>query len=101
MSETKFTPGPWRSTRSKVPVDDEYDYGIVANFNGSEKCIAETFGRCSNFLRIDASANAAIIAAAPDLYAALERLCAVTAGWDVEDEVNAGLAALAKARGEQ
>lgn len=66
MSETKWTPGPWR-VHSKSPhlVVDDQAYEVATTHTG--------FGcpRPRAGVRI---ANAALIAAAPDLYATLEYL---------------------------
>lgn len=105
MSETRFTPGPWQSKRALMPADGEYDYGISAVVDGSKRCIAETFGRASANVRPNAEANAALIAAAPDLYTALERIVASVARGQSGDvcqtfDFDDARAALAKARGE-
>lgn len=128
MSDTKFTPGPWRSPM----------------FHGSDETIAEAraFGLTpipaldndgSRFLMADGKriglidcqtkhkrgqghktecaerdANAHLIAAAPELYAALTNMCEVWAaicratGWEPSRVVqyDDGIAALKKARGE-
>ncbi len=93
MSEPKFTPGPWS-------VEGRY----VGRMVGGEidTCIAE----CFNHLSIDrhnAKANAYLIAAAPELYEALEKL----EGWFDSDSkegadkyLTEAKAARAKARGE-
>jgi hypothetical protein len=44
--------------------------------------------------------NAALIAAAPDLYEALRKLTDATRGWDVDCIIAEADAALSKARGE-
>lgn len=64
----KHTPGPWTARCAKFPQDGEYDYGIFAD----GKVIAEAFGRVAKIDGVrPAEANAGIIAAAPDLLAAL------------------------------
>lgn len=96
MTDTKFTPGPW------VASDEVHGKcgGIIHIKDGkySEICTMWSSGleNEDEFL-----VNANLIAAAPDLYEALERMKI----W-CEDEVGAELpcdsinAALAKARGE-
>lgn len=89
MSDTKFTPGPWR-------VIDEHQF------------IAVQRGRSGGFavegLSLEqARADANLIAASPDLYAALEDLIAYVEDGYGDDESNEGMAAhkaLKKARGE-
>lgn len=86
MSEAKHTPGPWRG-----------DCEIIGNSR-----VVATTAWCSGFKEED-EANARLIAAAPDLLAALKR---ITAGLsDAEDlralikgdEVKQARAAIAKA----
>lgn len=110
-SEPKWTPGPWDFSMAKMPIDGEYDYCISAVVDGERYVISEAFGRVSEKQRPNAHANARLIAAAPELYEALERLLkwvAPIAGdnhdKDREREemasVEAACSALRKARGE-
>ncbi len=97
MSETKFTPGPWAKDK----------YGQLKNPDGNPVdvwgCGLSIASRST-----ETEANAALIAAAPDLYAALEELDEVFCTQaDTRDErtrarkaLIAARAALAKARGE-
>lgn len=62
------TKGPWTMRRALRRVDGAYDYGIGAMVHGTERCIAETFGRCSETDWLPAEANAHLITSAPDLY---------------------------------
>jgi len=71
-SEPKWTPGPWDFSMAKMPVDGEYDYCISAMMDGERHVISEAFGRVSEKQRPNAHANARLIAAAPELYEALE-----------------------------
>lgn len=93
MSEPKFTPGPWSFDGRDV-------VGMVGEI---DTCIAECFDH-SSIDRHNAKANAYLIAAAPELYEALELLVsygdvfAYRAG--TENPYLKGKAALAKARGE-
>lgn len=88
MSKQKFTPGPWY-------VDEYVDAVFICtdNFNIAEMMPKET-------------ASAYLIAAAPDLYAALEELlCSAellegTDPYDWSKDITKARAALAKARGE-
>lgn len=65
------TPGPWTFKKALKPVDGEYDYAIGVHIDGKPHVLAETFGRTSPEHRPDALANAHLIAAAPELLAAL------------------------------
>lgn len=84
MSDTKFTPGPWRAERGSTT-----------------SVISDATGRPVWLLQND---NASLIAAAPDLYEALRECDDFLVGLNDED-TNMTLvmkirAALAKARGE-
>ncbi len=98
MSGTKFTPGPWTATGDKIH-QASLDASVIAGR------IAHVDRGCH---RQD-MANAHLIAAAPDLFAALDAICGDLANFtgapsDYADWINprfrAGRAALAKARGE-
>ena len=90
MSETKWTPGPWRGGH-------RCDGHIRTTVDGERVSIAEAYS----------VADAHLIAAAPDLYEALYRLtkdCEIAgldrqAGWDCF--IGMANAALSRARGEQ
>ena len=103
-SEPKWTPGPWDFSMAKMPIDGEYDYCISAVVDGERYVISEAFGRVSEKQRPNAHANARLIAAAPELYEALERLVADVADYDAWERpchaVDTARAALKKARGE-
>jgi hypothetical protein len=102
MSETKFTPGPW-----VVGNIFELTFGVKRG-NGTEP-IGFVYGP-SLAERYDvgrtALANARLIAAAPELYEALERTLNWLASYPGEGAMGIGgpyeqaRAALAKARGE-
>ncbi len=94
MSETKWTPGPWE-------LADKYNCTDVRAVDGPY--VAD----CNASAAIDwrtKEANARLIAAAPELYEALENLRKL---YDTDEgcrsmpEYQAAIAALAKARGEQ
>ena len=100
---TNFTPGPW----GWVWVKPEYWGGEwkregLLGTNGS---YVMSFGadyayynRCGD---VPCEANANLIAAAPDLYKALDDLLdAVGFGKNLSDAIDAGVDALIKARGE-
>jgi len=92
MSETKFTPGPWR-----FEVDGDTNYAKI--FCSSNPHDGDNLrGYCGKH-------NAHLIAAAPELYEALQRL--ITSGLDpythnmiMSDPSHYVNLALAKARGE-
>jgi len=66
MSDTKFTPGPWE----RYGVDGSVDIDIVTN-PGSTDATSVCRVHWNGY---DHDANANLIAAAPDLYAALKGL---------------------------
>jgi len=109
MSEEKFTPGPWRIAEGKVHHDGHFV--ITATCMGTPSSPLATIGgaQWDETSRFDA----ALIAAAPDLYAALE--AAIDCGMVPKSSAAEGgamrhlrqvqvadmiRAALAKARGE-
>jgi hypothetical protein len=89
MSETEFTPGPWR-----------------ADWDDSGQWYIEPLGISGTALRGDSgncveSRNAKLIAAAPDLYDALVAMTVTFASSDyMEESRQKARAAIAKARGE-
>ncbi len=104
MKEAKFTPGPL-VIKHKTNI-----FGIRQDV-GHEGCVANTGSHSSNKHDCDPEneANAALFAAAPDLYEALVNLLAIQDCtedcWCIESrpvkcEACAARAALAKARGE-
>lgn len=89
MSETKFTPGPWDKFDLIIGrmIDNRHRYTSIASIYESEPGYDG-----------EDKANANLIAAAPDLYEALELVYNQMDYWDVgHDEARE---ALAKARGE-
>jgi len=103
MSE-KFTPGPWEADF----IDRDYPSGDFGYWE--VYCVPEDRALCDVYGALDRdAANAALIAAAPDMYEALVGLGGV---WPAEcfcqhvdtsehtDACNVARAALAKARGE-
>lgn len=104
MTETKFTPGPW-SIFGPLSDKDEPAYRVSA-----ERTLLLTVSPCPDgFVRGENKANAHLIAAAPELYQALEKAVESYGKpggpWNYPDEPGAWLAmaqaALAKARGEK
>ena len=90
MSETKFTPGPWFVKRQNPsPTTGEW---MIA---GSKPGYLAEIRDCGSG---DVQANAHLIAAAPDLYAALEEVIRISDR--KHDAWDKAKAALVKARGE-
>lgn len=86
---SNFTPGPWKSTEMSIWGADPTNAGIIAS----------TF--CANKNNIENRANAALIAAAPDLFGACEQAHNYLCRQNLSSEILKELAeALAKARGE-
>jgi len=111
MSDTKFTPGPWWAAIGKdQPVP--YYRGLVSVLSSDPHisiCTGETGDQSGRTCgRDEWEANASLIAAAPDLYEALEHALTITLehhettasqrSWNVAEMIRA---ALAKARGEK
>jgi len=100
MTETKWTPGPWHRAEeheSMVQIQQvNPPYVIVGRALGSIVLAPESSKR----VQFDVmQANAALMAAAPDLYEALERLVHEFAPESME-AWNQARASLARARGE-
>ena len=113
MTETKFTPRPWKATSFTLHTGEQVmrivptdAYGII---NRNPGPICEVFSQKVGIPDEACIANSKLIAAAPELYAALEKAVndyGRTGGpWNVPDEPGTWLAiaqaALAKARGEE
>jgi hypothetical protein len=95
--ESKWTPGPWKAKRESVHA------GCVATCRGHKKDGWFEVWSPNWSGGIDQEANANLISAAPDLYEALSSLIeALNTGTlrEADDAKEAGVAALAKARGE-
>lgn len=122
MSKTEFTPGPWWPSQNSVgtwEVNTLRDHHVGTG----RKPVAYGANICGGIgditeqrTRGNEQANANLIAAAPDLYEALQSVLAITADsdgvsgyhlngdiakWGEFDEIATAIAALAKARGEQ
>lgn len=93
MSDTKFTPGPWKWDGDHIARFDVYqdERGIIATL--------DPWGHLE-----ETKANARLMAAAPELYESLKLLLADLAGYEAYEKplyaVDVAIAALAKARGE-
>lgn len=111
MADTKFTPGPWAVRYDYVVQAPSFDDGRLVP-------VAQPYGVNSD--GTDLFANARLIAAAPELYEALDQLLTdmlIAQGnmrdaakhdprWEgcaeaIQPRVDAARAALAKARGEK
>lgn len=111
MSNTKFTPGPWfvcnetdvftgigaqnaqvvKSSLSDGWQIADCSQGLTFVESGEEAALSHD----------EDKANAALIAAAPDLYGALEKMLAISGGVEQGSSVyEFAVAALTKARGE-
>lgn len=89
MSEAKFTKGPWVNSPLGPWIIETKDEIEIADISASSL--------------VNATANAHLIAAAPELYEALEDVLYLFGQGDNPDEpkeVSVARAALAKARGE-
>ena len=95
MTEPKFTPGPWKVER----------YGENSVIRAADQCVGEVYRSEFEPQTLPTKYNAALIAAAPDLYAALSQLddafiSATNWAGDPPQEIVNARAALRKARGE-
>ncbi len=105
MTESKWTAGPWCVGDEKkvseiwnVEILGQQGYSLVSTCYGTTTGLADWYAGAR-----EVKANAHLIAAAPDLYEALEGIiaeiddCAQPSDWD---NYVPALAALAKSRGE-
>lgn len=103
MSETKFTPGPWRAGRNPAMatvLDGHEGKAIYPKDSYRHIAWANVFDEDGEFCMDEALANAALIAAAPEMYAMLSDLA--TCGAIVNSYYTARIQTLlAKARGEE
>jgi len=98
---TKHTPGPWKlMPRSQDKIDVIHENGAIIGH--SSLVLARVTAR-QGWLA-EQTANARLIAAAPELLEALNNILVgmeATGGWDGDDELfNAGVAAYKKAIGD-
>jgi hypothetical protein len=102
MSAPAFTPGPWHV----LPEEENKPYVRVRGTRLGERYkIANALSGESEMERSEAAANAQLIAAAPDLYEAMEAICGMLASHDGKpttagDVFKIAEATLAQARGE-
>lgn len=109
LSETKHTPGPWNIRIDLPDMDGDEIPQIVRidpKIGGMDYGIAQMHFHGGGFGPQE-RADAHLIAAAPDLLAALEELVKEAKRlewadnyWCISDEVDAARAAIAKAKGE-
>ena len=103
MSEPKFTPGPWKAHHGIMEPDYVF-YGEEENCDVEKRVIAEVYQRPEPYRNYDVD----LIAAAPELYDALEKIQEIELSIAQEHRVNADDSqiyniaekALRKARGE-
>jgi len=94
----RFTSGPWVAEASKSGLYGSHDYlGVWATrSNGSRVRIADCASHVAGRGPED-SANARLVAAAPDLYEAFERLCAIALNHGSGEVPDATVGKVAKA----
>jgi hypothetical protein len=99
--ETGFTPGPWRVGEYGIEgaIDERgYSTTVLRALDGH---VYDEYDSDSATIDIDNPADARLIAAAPELYEALEAIIlGISQGHAGAAAINAGVSALAKARGE-
>ena len=114
MSETKFTKGPWEPGRNPAfsTILDGYEgKAIYPKGENHHIAWANVFNADGELTMETALANAALMAAAPEMFALLERVVALSddnniypmipLGRVIEDIVEDAKKVLKKARGEQ
>lgn len=95
MADTKFTAGPWEAFNR-----DNYQ-SIFAKGYERTICVVESYSKGFGHDRDERDANAHLIAAAPELYEALEDVIGlIPLEFEQSPMVSFAKAALAKARGE-
>lgn len=103
MSETAFTPGPWNVAGFGSQNNNKMDFGINT---ARGQLVIESYGECE----LDYKANAALIAAAPEMYDILEHYFnliqtasegAAIAEQKIFEDIACIESVLKKARGEQ
>jgi hypothetical protein len=100
MRETKFTPGPWLvERRATKKTGTHHTIGVMLDEMGGVFG-THTSGRYMSVSGCIDEHDAALIAAAPDLYEALRDMCEGGGLDDGGDVIEKGIAALKKARGE-
>ena len=108
QTKEKFTPGPWKATET-ININWGTETALACPIEAGDSIVALniiTGPFVDDVTEAEGEANAALISAAPDLYAALEALLkAVDSGIESDPElwrrgVSLANKALAKARGE-
>lgn len=110
MTETKFTPGPWRNAQGKGSTTNEFRIaaGDVMILDGCGCCFSPWLLGSEAGGDDEAVANGRLMVAAPDLYAALVRnrealvaACEHVGMWpEACAQIQEADAALSRARGE-
>ena len=98
---TKHTPGPWHIANSFSRTEfGRYRLAIYPNSDMQHPHVSVSAP--DDDAMTEVTANARLIAAAPDMLAALQNLLNYTGGWDLKDPehpIVAARAAIAKAEG--
>jgi hypothetical protein len=79
VTNAQHTAGPWTPRKAKHSSYGGWDWGIGAKVGMYERCIAEAFEVVDCGIKVNAEANARLIAAAPEMLVALRaaRSCAL------------------------
>lgn len=103
MSETKFTPAPWKAEYGSVVTDYKPDTKRIHGYGADNDFVCDlNDGEYHEYYSADEQeANTNLIAAAPELYEALDRLVNwIETEYGCTERVNDAVEAMAKARGE-
>lgn len=104
MSDLRATPGPWRVL---TPTSSDHNDSVTVEFEMPQPSafrngvVASVYGSING----DRDANAYLIASAPNLYEALDRLCKIVSLYGVDEDallffMPIAREALARAHGE-
>lgn len=103
MMDRKWTPGPWVWVKPNRWPDHQMEEQGLGRFKSGHVSVCE-FGHNAQFYPSEGvppnDADGNLIAAAPDLYEALEDLAEKMASYMDDESVQLVASALAKARGE-
>lgn len=83
MSETKWTPGPWGNAGTKdIDPDDGSENIPIRAFRAGRTLVLATVHHLPGTYKAERDATARLVAAAPELYDALQKCVNVTQGCD-------------------
>jgi len=104
MSAAKHTPGPWYWSNEYLTSDNERNTWTLLGFGGYGILSCDGDANSPHSLGASGEANASLIAAAPELLEALERLSAQCErlrlpGWAMSDAERNALEVIARAKG--